>query len=137
MTWKTLLSLALLAGPAFAELPPGSYNALRAEADEALLIEVESVATKALKPGWTDVVVSARVVAVERSKAGTKKGEKVAIRYKSLDRDKVEKPVLGASSVPILAKGEFYPAFLKKAEGEQGFEPAAYGSSFAMSPEAR
>ena len=137
MPKSALLVLALLVAgmsPARAELPPGSYDALRRDAEEALIIEVEAVHTKEVRAGMTNVMVEARVVAVERSRAGLKKHGKLTIRYESVDRAKLATPMAGPRTLPVLRKGESYPAFLKDM-GKGEFEPAAYGESFAMTPE--
>ena len=117
-----------------AELPPGSYDRLRREAQDAIIIEVESVTARELKAGWTDVTMTARVVYVERSKAVLKNGARITIRYESRDPNKVNFP--GPRPIPILKKGETYPAFLNGNEGTKVFEPAAFGESFVMTPEA-
>ena len=46
----------------YAELPPGSYDTLRAEAPEVLIIEVMQVKTKAEKQNQTEVRVMAKVL---------------------------------------------------------------------------
>ncbi len=128
-----ILGLTLILAPfARAELPPGSYDALRLNAEEAVIIEVEAVKTKDGKVGQTEVIVEARVVAVERSKTHLKKGGKITIRYESIDKSKTPGSV-GPRQIPILKKGDFYPAFLN--EKEKVFGPAAYGESFVMTPE--
>jgi hypothetical protein len=140
MTAKALIGLATLVG-AFglmlsnvrAELPPGSYDKLRSEAQDAIIIEVESVTAKELKSGWTEVILKARVLAVERSKSALKRGSMITIRYQSRDPNKVK--FVGPRPVPILEKGEIYPAFLNGNEGMRVFEPAAFGLSFVMTPE--
>ncbi|OWK42151.1 hypothetical protein FRUB_04229 [Fimbriiglobus ruber] len=75
------------------------------------------------------VVVVAKVLGVERSKAGLKKDDTVTIKYAI-----PTKPVIGPKPVPLLVQDDVYPAFLNK-KGD-AFEPAAYGSSFEMTPEA-
>ena len=62
--WLTLLALAALlfiSTRVQAELPPGSYDTLRVEAPEALLIEILGV-KKAAKGNATEVVAVARVL---------------------------------------------------------------------------
>ncbi len=135
MTGKILPSLVILAGlisTAHAELPPVYYDEARLKAQEAILIEVESVTTKEKEDGSVDVEVKAKVVAVERSKATLKKGAKIVIRYNN--RDKLKEPVLEGPSAPVLTKGDFYPAFLKKVEGKEEFAPVALHMSFEMTP---
>src|SRR4051794_1516902 len=110
MDSKTWVSLAILAGTvgyaashARAELPPGSYDQLRIGAEEALILEVESVNTKDLRDYRMEVVLTARVLKVERSKAGLKKGGKVTIRYDRLDTTKGP-PQPGPLPLPIPKK---------------------------------
>lgn len=128
----TIVVLLLLAGPARAELPPGSYNALRVEAEEALIVEIETVSSKEGQNGRLDVVLTAKVIGVERTKTSLKKGGKITIRYRTLDPAK-KQPFTGPRQLPVLKKGEVYPAFLNAKDG--AFEPAAYGESFLMTPE--
>ena len=103
------------------------------DAQDAIIIEVESVTATELKAGWNDVVLKARVIAVERSKSALKRGSVITIRYESRDPTKVR--ISGPRPVPILKKGVIYPAFLNGNEGMRVFEPAAFGLSFVMTPE--
>ena len=132
MTWKPLVAIAILGGlaTARADVSPEVYFKWRAEAQEAVIIEVESVSAKAMMGGVREVEVTARVVAAQRSKSGLKKGGKVVIRYEN--QDEVKEPPLGSSWAPMLKKGEFYPAFLNKAGAKAHFEPAAGGMSFEL-----
>ena len=112
-----------------AELPPGSYDKLRAEAQEALTVEVLSVETKELEVGKTEVVAEMKVTAVKRSKAELKRGDTLTVKYVHIDPTKLQ-GFAGPRPVPILKKGKTYPAFLNKNEDEATYEPAAYGESF-------
>ena len=112
-----------------AELPPGSYDKLRAEAQEALTGEVLSVETKELEVGKTEVVAEMKVTAVKRSKADLKKGDTLTVKYVHIDSTKL-KGFAGPRPVPILKKGETCTAFLNKKDDEETYEPAAYGESF-------
>src|SRR5207249_1387463 len=93
-----------LCPPARAELPPGSYNTLRAEAQEALVIEVSDVRTEERKRGETAVVVEAKVLGVERSASKLKRGDTLQIRYTHHDLSKLD-GFAGPRPVPILRKG--------------------------------
>ena len=126
--WITALACLLIVSAGRAELPPGSYDTLRLEAPEALLIEVEAV-KRAVKGNATEVVAIARVLYVERTKVGLRPGATVEIRYIHANG-----PVAGPRPVPLLVEKTFIPAFLKKGAGKD-FEPAAYGMSFVMTPE--
>ena len=116
-----------------AELPPGSYEKLRAEAQEAITGKVLSVETKELEPGRTEVVAEIKVTGVERSKVGLKKGDVVTVKYVHIDPAKLP-GFAGPRPIPILKNGKIYPAFLNKVEGEASYEPAAYGASFTEKP---
>jgi hypothetical protein len=126
-------AFGMLLSTAWAELPPGSYDKLRAEAEDAIIIEVSSVTAKAINAGWTEVVVTAKVLSIERSARALKKGATVTIRYESRDPAKVKIP--GPRPIPVLKPGEICPAFLNRNVGRGDFEPAAYGLSFVMTPE--
>ena len=131
-----VLAVAIAAaGGARAELPPGSYDELRVKADEAVILEVESVKAADLGRGRLEVTVAARVLAVERSKAGLKPGRRIATRYESPAASNVYKRQ-GPRPVPILKEHATCPAFLNARPGKPEWEPAALGESFAMTPEA-
>ena len=91
-----------------AELPPSAYNKLRIDAEEAVTIEVTGVQI-ALMGGDKNVTVEAKVLGVERSKNGLKKGDSVTFRY-----DIPAKPPIGPAPPPLLEKVSVYPAFLNK-----------------------
>lgn len=120
------LTLSLVAA-ASAELPPGSYDKLRKEAQEALIIEVTDVTTTLVAGGTNQVIVKAKVLAVERSTAGLKKGDSIRIQYET------HPPMPGPKPIPLLKAEEILPAFLN-AKG-RAYEPAAHGWSFVMTPE--
>lgn len=114
-----------------AELPPGSYDRLRAVAPEALVIEVVNVGRKLGDQGRTAVIMQAKVLTVERSKTGLKKGDIISIHYTRIE----QLGVVGPRQVPLLEKGGIYPAFLQKGDKDKVYEPTAYGESFKMTPE--
>jgi len=64
----------MVTASAHAELPPGSYDNLRAKADEAVTMQVSSVTVNG-RGTYKDISITAKVLGVERSKAGLKKGE--------------------------------------------------------------
>lgn len=129
MAMRFLTILAALTVPTFAhaEPPPGTYDRLRANAEEAVTIQVTSAKASAGENA-KEVIVEAKVLGVERTKSGLKKGDSVIITYSV---PTVLKP--GPTLVPILDKEGVYPAFLNK-QGKV-FSPAAAGSSFQMTPE--
>lgn len=123
----------VLGSIAYAELPPGSYDKLRADAEEAVIIEVTAVTAKT-SGAKTSVRVEAKLLGVERSKAKLKSGQRITIDYQSIDIKKT-RGFAGPRQAPILKQGGVYPAFLNKVEDKAGFELAAYGASFEMTPE--
>ncbi len=59
----------LLAGPAFAALPPQYYEQARRDAADVVVIEVREVAPPPLAPGFGACTVSGRVIGVLRGEA--------------------------------------------------------------------
>lgn len=128
----TCCILVLLAGvvpAAHAELPPGAYRKWQRESPEEVTIEVLSVkkcSTRLHDGVETSVVVTARVVDVERSASGLTRGKVVTIRYTHMRHDQA---IAGASQIPILTRGETRSAFLVKIE-RGTYRPCAGGYSF-------
>jgi hypothetical protein len=73
------------------------------------------------------VTVEAQVEKVERSDSGLKRGSVIHISYVHY---RSELLIPGASQVPILNKGQVYPAYLTKNKSGQDYAPAAGGFSF-------
>jgi len=112
---------------AYAELPPGTYDQLRREAEEAVMIQVTSVRVER-NADYKNVTLGARVLRVGRSKSGLAKDDNITIKY-----EVSMVPFPGPRPVPILNKNQTYPAFLRSNGGL--YEPAAYGMSFNSKPE--
>jgi hypothetical protein len=113
-----------------AELPPGSYDTLRAEAPEVLIIEVMQVKTKAEKQNQTEIMVIAKVLYVEHSVSRLRAGSSIEIIY-----TRSNGPTSGPRPIPVLTERSIVPAFLKKGSNGPVFEPAAHGMSFVMRTE--
>jgi hypothetical protein len=121
--------------PVKAELPPGSYDSLRMNATDALVIKVISVKQKPLPDNalrTIEVSLKARILEIERTKMGLKKGNYIIIRYPVLDS--TQPPIPGPRPIPVLEQGGVYPAFLNQ-QPDGTYAPAAYGESFRMTPE--
>ena len=119
-TWRT----------SFAELSPSYYKQLQQEAPESLVIKVLSVKTvETSEPQRKKIAVTveAQVEKVERSNSGLKRGSAIHISYVHYRN---ELPTPGASEVPILKKGQVYPAYLTKNKNGEVYAPAAGGRSF-------
>jgi hypothetical protein len=122
-----------IAPSAQAEIPPGSYDKLRINAEEALIIKVVNVNRRLTgNREFTLISVKAQVVAVQRSKTGIKPGRKISIQYESQHPNST---MPGPGRSAILQVGEYYPAFLNISEDQKTYSPAAYGKSFNMTPE--
>jgi hypothetical protein len=114
----------------FGELPPVVYKEQQEKAGEVLIINVRSVETVETKtPDGTQsaVKVVARVDKAERTKSGLREGDTIQIRYTRRDR---KPPMPGPSELPLLSKGQTYPAFLRQDGKNKGYAPAAGGRSF-------
>ncbi|VTR92103.1 sigma-70 family rna polymerase sigma factor : RNA polymerase sigma factor, sigma-70 family OS=Singulisphaera acidiphila (strain ATCC BAA-1392 / DSM 18658 / VKM B-2454 / MOB10) GN=Sinac_4264 PE=4 SV=1: Sigma70_r2: Sigma70_r4_2 [Gemmata massiliana] len=98
----------------------------RAAAELVLTIQVVSV-KEVVNGANKDVTVIAKVLGVEKSAFGTRKGEEIAITY--TDSAKL---IPGSESMPALEKGGVYPAFLNRNDKE--YQPAAWAASFRMTP---
>lgn len=133
VVFATSFLFVCLAKNAHAELPPGSYDALRKKAKEAVIIQVTAVEKQPVKAGIIKVTLKAKILHVERSKTNLKKMQTIVIKYTHIDPRKVR--FVGARPVPLLKQGEVYPAFLNPAKQGKFYQPAAYGESFRMTPE--
>lgn len=124
-----LLATVVFLTAAQAALPPGSYDKLKAGAQEKLKIKVVEVAKQGKDPKLK-VTFTAQVLAVERSATGLKPGDQITIQsYRWTKR------YAGPKNPPILPKGWVGIAYLNKAPGPgPNYKLAAYGDSFEPSP---
>jgi hypothetical protein len=116
-----------------AALPPGSYEKLKAEAQEKLAIKILEVETKKESDRRLDVLFTAEVLTVERSETGLKSGD--TIRIQSY---RWTKSYAGPKNPPLLPVGWTGIAYLNKAdsdakEADHVYSLAAYGDSFEES----
>jgi hypothetical protein len=124
--------IGLCTSRAVAELPPGSYDTCRKEASEALIVKVSTVKKTNAPDGATKVTAVCTVLRVERSGSGLATGKDITISYTIPDP---RGGFAGPRIPPMLKQGEVYPAFLQRAEDGAGYDLAAYGESFTMTPE--
>ena len=125
------VALVLSVQPVLAELPPSAYKEMQSRAPEVLRIRVLSVqSTEKAMPHGKDVSVRlrARVLGVTRSATKRKVGDVITINYV---RRIHNQPMAGPSEVPLLQKGNSYPAFLS-GSAKAGYSPAAGGYSFEV-----
>ena len=125
-----VFSIVVYVAIAPAALPPGSYEKLKAEAQEKLAIKILEVETKKQSDRRLDVLFTAEVLAVDRSETGLKSGD--TIRIQSY---RWTKSYAGPKNPPLLPVGWTGIAYLNKAESEAKeadhiYSLAAYGDSF-------
>ena len=123
----TLLAL-VFGAVAQAELPPGSYDKLKAGAQEKFKIKIVGVEQQGKDPKMT-VIFTAEVLQVERSATGVKPGDRITIQSYHWT-----KSYAGPKNPPVLPEGWEGVAYLNKAKGSnKNYRLAAYGGSFEPS----
>lgn len=121
--------------PSLAEIEPKYYRQWQDKAPEVLSIRVGAVrptiTTQRHRSGdglliSTRVEAEATVQKVERSASGLKQGDAIRIQYVTT---RAEPPMAGPRPLPVLKRGETYPAFLLGVS-KGLYAPAAQGASF-------
>lgn len=135
---KSVLPLLLVAAllivvrvaTAPAALPPGSYDKLKAEAQEKLTIKIIEVKEKEQNDRRLEVLFTAKVLAVERSETCLKPGDTIQIQSY-----RWTKSYAGPKNPPLLPVGWTGIAYLNKAaeNTDNVYTLAAYGASFEES----
>lgn len=123
------------ASPTLAEIEPKYYRAWQLKATEILTIVPVSVRPLVRSENrrggegiliHTQVEAEAIVQSVTRSASGLKPGDTIRIEYTTTRADP---PMAGPRPIPVLKRGQPYPAFLFGVT--QGmYAPAAKGASF-------
>ena len=80
MMLVSVLAILAFVAATPAALPPGSYEKLKAEAQEKLTIKIIGVETKEQSDRRLDVLFTAEVLAVERSETYLKPGDTIQIQ---------------------------------------------------------
>jgi len=111
-------------------LPPGSYEKLKAEAQEKLKVKIVAVEQKVRSDRRLEVLFTAEVLAVERSQTGLKPEDTIQIQSY-----RWTKSYAGPTNPPLLPVGWIGIAYLNKADGaakdaDKVYSLAAYGDSF-------
>jgi hypothetical protein len=125
----TLWILAFVAA-APAALPPGSYEKLKAEAQEKLKVKIVAVEKREQSDRRLDVLFTAEVLEVERTKTSLKPGDTIQIQsYRWTKR------YAGPKNPPLLPVGWTGIAYLNKVDcdakdADKVYKIAAYGASF-------
>jgi len=144
--------IACCSTAARAELPPGAYEKLLGDAEEVVRIRVTSTRPEHYHGVWlTNYAVTAKILAVKRSKCGLKRGDTIRLDVSVSARELKE---VGGKPNPLLKKnwtGRIYlnsPIGLNRPDANltagtlgsavkrepQKFELAAYGRSFKAGP---
>ena len=126
----TALSIIVYVATAPAALPPGSYDKLKAEAQEKLTIKITGVEKKEQNDRRLEVLFTAEVLAVERSETCLKPGDTIQIQSY-----RWTKSYAGPKNPPLLPIGWTGIAYLNKAaeNADNVYALAAYGASFEES----
>ena len=120
------LALVVAAESALAELPPGAYENLKTNATDVLMVKITKVEMQKGQGVFQDIVYTAEVLKVDRSKSGRKVGDTIQISSYRLRSPSFEGP-----RIPSLLKtGWTGKAYLNAAKGNAGHRLAAYGESF-------
>lgn len=130
-----VVALVLLAfvSTTLGALPPGSYEKLKAEAQEKLTIKIVAVEKKAQSDRRLEVLFTAEVLEVERTQTGLKLGDMIKIQsYRWTKR------YAGPTNPPLLPVGWVGIAYLNQVEDDAPgatkiYTLAAYGASFEES----
>ena len=127
----SILLLLLLAGSALtAEINPVEYARMQASAPEQLFIAVLRVTSprQSLFSSTRTVTVNARVESVSFSASQLSEGDTITIEYTTFTPGR---GWVGPRPIPILKRGDSYPAFLILDRETTRYLPAARGYSFS------
>ena len=127
------LAALLFVAPAPGALPPGSYEKLKAEAQEKLRIKILTVEQTAQSDRRLEVLFTAEVLAVERTQTGLEPGDTIQIQSY-----RWTKSYAGPKNPPLLPIGWVGIAYLNKVDNDAKgvdnvYSLAAYGASFEES----
>ena len=119
-------TVALVSNFAAAELAPGSYNAMKAEAGEVVIVEVTNAVSTAVD-GPNTVTLTAKVLHVDKTSSKVKAGDTITIQYVT---PKEGIKVMGPKPQPMLAKGNVRVGYLNWDAATNSYGIAAHGLSF-------
>jgi hypothetical protein len=121
-----------------AELPPGTYEKLKKEAQEVLQLRITKVTqSEEGEPDIPRFICDAQILAVERSKAGHKKGDEIRFHSYHVTEKALRQGFAGPQSPPLLKAGWTGRVYLNAMEGEEELDLAAYGQSFEPTKKTR
>ncbi len=120
--------MLLTLNPCLAVLPPDAIDSARQYAQECLVIEITKVAvTKFDLSGHRDIIYTAEVVRVERSKKKLNPGETITFSSYAID-PKVADTIDGPVPPTLLKEGWKGRVWLN--DGQNGLTIAVHGNSF-------
>jgi len=126
-----LITIAALAAPARAELPPGAYEELKRNAQELLQIRIDAVKEKEpISAAMRNFECTATVVKVDRSKSKLTRGAKIKFDSYYVSPEAFQSGFVGPKSPPLLAAGWTGKIYLNREEGKTDYSLAAYGRSY-------
>lgn len=128
MTKISILTLVLLFGAVLATQPVLEWFwQEKQQAPEYLIIKIRHITMESTPDeNCCLIILNAAVVEVVRTSSGLSKDDLIEIKYRYYLDASPEKD----SNIPILELNETYPAFLKKNNDQEYYEPAAGGYSF-------
>jgi hypothetical protein len=126
------LSVALVT--ARAELPPGAYEELKKNASEVMTVKILKVETPEGKKGHFQVLFTAKVMEVTRSKSGVEKGQTLRIASYHVTEKARKQGFVGPRIPRLLPVGWEGRVYLNKKQDKTVYDIAAYGESFEEIP---
>jgi hypothetical protein len=132
---KLVFAVCFTIGFLRAELPPGSYETLQANAEEVLLLNVDTVVPRndTTNSCLIDFTVNATVIRINTTTAGFMEGDFVLFNSYILDDEKEEcQGFVGPQLPPSFEPGWCGLAHLNLTEVTGILRPTAYGRSFVQ-----
>jgi hypothetical protein len=113
-----------------AELPPGAYEELKKNAAEVMTVKILKVKTPEGKKGHFQVLFTAKVLEVTRSKSGVEKGQTLRIASYHVTEQARKEGFVGPRIPSLLPVGWEGRVYLNKNKDKNVYDIAAYGESF-------
>jgi len=113
-----------------AELPPGAYEELKKNAAEVMTVKILKVKTPEGKKGHFQVLFTAKVLEVTRSKSGVEKGQTLRIASYHVTEKARKEGFVGPKIPSLLPVGWEGRVYLNKNKDKNVYDIAVYGESF-------
>ncbi len=117
-----------------AELPPGAYEELKKNASEVVTVKILKVETPEGRKGHFQVIFTAKVLEVTRSKSGVEKGQTLGIASYHVTEKARREGFVGPRIPRFLPVGWEGRVYLNKKQDKTVYDIAAYGESFEETP---